>query len=50
MSSDIEKTESGSISAEPQKEDDEITPKLKFSQLATIPEQGKSMMLVEYEI
>lgn len=43
MPSDSEKTESGSTRIQPEKGDDESTPKPKFIQLVGVPEQGKSL-------
>lgn len=43
MSSNSEQIENGSISIQPEKAGDETTPKPKFAQLASIPEQGKSL-------
>lgn len=43
MSSNSEQTENGSTSIQPEKAGDETTPKPKFTQLASIPEQGKSL-------
>lgn len=43
MPSDSEKTESGSTRIQPEKGDDESTPKPKFTQLVGVPEQGKSL-------
>lgn len=43
MSSGSGNTESGSSGVQPGKGDDETLPKLKLAQLASIPDQGKSL-------